>query len=130
MRKQALWAERGRAGEYDRRHAGELAPGHHPLLLTKAGWPIGVVRVDSDGEVAYLRRVAVAAEWRGPGYGRALVLEAKAFARVRGAVVARSKVAADAVGFYLRLGFTRDGLSLPDGGVPMLKPLGEGRSGT
>jgi len=127
IREGVLWRERGLADGYDCRHPDDAAAGNHPLLLTDAGRPIGVVRVDIDGSVAYLRRVAVIAEVRGMGYGSAMLALAEQFAAARGAVIVRSNVDAGAVGFYRRAGYVERGPTLADGGVPMEKRVsGEG----
>lgn len=123
IRESALWRERGLAGEYDRHHPDDVAAGNHPLLLTDAGRPVGVVRVDIDGAVACLRRVAVAAEPRGRGYGRALLCLAEQFASAHGVVSVRSNVDPGAVGFYRRSGYAKSGPALADGGVPMEKRI-------
>ena len=123
IREFALWRERGLVGLYDRNHPDDGAAGNHPLLLTDAGRPIGVVRVDIDGDVAFLRRVAVVAELRGRGYGRTLLALAEQFASAQGAVSVHSNVDAGAVGFYRRAGYVMSGPALTDGGIPMEKRI-------
>jgi GNAT superfamily N-acetyltransferase len=123
IREDVLWRERGLAAGYDRRHPDDAAAGNHPLLLTDAGRPIGVVRVDIDGSVAYLRRVAVIADVRGRGYGSAMLALAERFAAARGAVSVHSNVDTGAVGFYRRAGYAESGPALADGGVPMEKRI-------
>jgi GNAT superfamily N-acetyltransferase len=123
IREAALWRERGVVGGYDRDHPDDVAAGNHPLLLTDAGRPVGVVRVDIDGDVAYLRRVAVVAEMRGRGYGRTLLSLAEQFASLHGVVQVHSNVDAGAVGFYRRAGYVESGPALADGGIPMQKRI-------
>jgi GNAT superfamily N-acetyltransferase len=123
IRETALWRERGLAGEYDRHHPDDSSVGNHPLLLTDDGRPVGVVRVDIDGAVAHLRRVAVAADMRGRGYGRALLSLAEQFASAHGVAGVHANVDAGAVGFYRRAGYEESGPVLADGGVPMEKRI-------
>ena len=123
IRETALWRERGLVGEYDSNHPDDAAAGNYPLLLTDAGRPVGVVRVDIDGAVAYIRRVAVVTDLRGRGYGRALLSLAEQFACARGVVSVHSNVDAGAVGFYRRSGYVESGPALTDGGIPMEKRI-------
>ena len=123
IRETALWRERGSLDEYDRMHPDDAAAGNYPLLLTDAGRPVGVVRVDIDGDGAYLRRVAVAADLRGRGYGRTLLALAEQFASMQGVVSVHSNVDAGAVGFYRRAGYVESGPAFTDGGIPMEKRI-------
>ena len=122
IRETALWRERGLIGEYDRKHPDDVAAGNYPLLLTDAGRPVGVIRVDIAGADAYLRRVAVVADMRGRGYGRALLSLAEQFASAHGVVSVHSNVDVGAVGFYRRSGYV-SGPALSDGGIPMEKRI-------
>jgi GNAT superfamily N-acetyltransferase len=123
VRETALWRERGLIGEYDRKHPDDAAAGNYPLLLTDAGRPVGVVRVDIEGADAYFRRVAVVADMRGRGFGRALLSLAEQFASAHGVVSVHSNVDAGAVGFYRRSGYVQSGPALADGGIPMEKRI-------
>jgi GNAT superfamily N-acetyltransferase len=124
IRRQVLFENRGEVGVYIENHPDEFAPGHHPLVLIYSGAPIGVIRVDVSGRVAWFRRVAVCETLQRCGHGRTLLRLAEALARREGCQEVRSNVAADAVGFYERCGYSRD-LSTPAaiGSVPMLKTL-------
>lgn len=121
IREAELWEARGQSGSYDRAHPDEHAPGNHPMLLVDAGRPVGVVRIDVAGPVAYLRRVAIAADVQGKGYGRQLLALAERFARQQGAVHIRSNVAPDAVGFYRKAGYRELAPASPGEGTPMEK---------
>jgi len=127
IRRTVLWERRGLLGTYDERHPDEHRPGHHPLLLTFDGAPVGVVRVDVDGDVAFFRRVAVSEDVQRQGHGRALLGLAEAFARGQGCGRLQSSVASDAAGFYAKCGFRRDAESSSDPHhVPMHKTLRAG----
>jgi GNAT superfamily N-acetyltransferase len=91
---------------YNEDHPDEHASGHHPKLLIFGSEPIGVVRIDIDGLVALLRRVAICPGMQRRGHGRVLLARAEQFAREHGCEEAQSCVASDAVRFYGRCGFT------------------------
>jgi GNAT superfamily N-acetyltransferase len=124
IRRKALFENRGRFGVYNENHPDEFEKDNHPLILFDRDTPIGVIRVDIHDSVAWFRRVAVREDLQRAGHGRVLLSLAEAFAREAGCNEARSNVAADAVGFYERCGYSRD-LSTPaeSGSVPMQKPL-------
>jgi GNAT superfamily N-acetyltransferase len=124
IRRKVLFENRGRFGVYNENHPDESERDNHPLILFDRGTPIGVIRVDIHDRVAWFRRVAVREELQRAGHGRILLRLAEAFAREAGCEEVRSNVAADAVGFYERCGYSRD-LSTPaeSGSVPMLKSL-------
>ena len=106
IRRRVLFEARGQFGVYDEGRPDEKAPGHHPKLLLYRGDPIGVVRIDIDATTAILRRVAVRSDVQRLGHGRELLILAQQFAQVCGCVKLVSYVAADAVEFYRRCGFT------------------------
>jgi len=105
IRQHVLFERRGRGAEYDPRHPDEAKPGNHPLLLLHDDVPLGVVRVDVDGDRAIFRRVAIREDAQRLGHGRAMLEAAEAFARGQGCVRVESHVDLDAVPFYLRCGF-------------------------
>jgi GNAT superfamily N-acetyltransferase len=125
IRRKALFENRGRFGVYSENHPDEFEKDNHPLILFDRGTPIGVIRVDIHGRTAWFRRVAVREDLQRAGHGRILLSLAEAFVREAGCGEVRSNVAADAVGFYERCGYSRD-LSMPaeSGNVPMFKSLG------
>src|SRR5262245_60871035 len=99
IRRKVLFENRGRFGVYDENHPDEFEKNNHPLLLFDRDTPIGVIRIDIIGLVAWFRRVAVREELQRAGYGRILLNLAEAFAQAEGCGEARSNVAADAVVF-------------------------------
>jgi GNAT superfamily N-acetyltransferase len=83
-----------------------------------------VIRIDIDGGVAWLRRVAVIEELQRAGHGRILLAMAEDFARAEGCDEVRSNVDPGAVGFYERCGYSRESSNhSTSDSVPMLKPL-------
>jgi len=106
IRRRVLFEARGQIGVYDENRPDERMPGRHAKLLLYRGDPVGVVRIDIDATTAIFRRVAVRSDVQRLGHGRALLTLAQRFARESGCVSAVSYVAADAVGFYRRCGFT------------------------
>ncbi len=85
---------------YDENHPHDLAAGHVPYLLMGDGEPIGVVRLDFDGDVATVRLVAITPALQRQGHGRALDRLVVEEARRRGVRQLRLNAAATAVGFY------------------------------
>jgi GNAT superfamily N-acetyltransferase len=111
IRRKVLFENRGQFGVYDEYHPDEHREGNHPLLLLLDGEPIGVIRVDINGNQAIFRRVAVRVDAQGAGHGRVLLTLAESFARAKGCKQIWSNVAPDAVRFYERCGFTFDSLA-------------------
>jgi GNAT superfamily N-acetyltransferase len=126
IRRRVLFERRGRGAEYDPHHPDETKPGNHPLLLLRDGIPVGVIRVDVDGDRAIFRRVAIHEDEQRRGHGRALLEAAEAFARAHGCTRVESHVDAGAVRFYERCGFRAAAPAPTDAGgtVFMTKPLG------
>ena len=124
IRRKVLFENRGNSEVYEESHPDEFEKGNHPLILIHKGEPIGVIRIDIHEGLAWFRRVAVREDLQRTGHGRVLLSLAEAFAREEGCDEVRSNVAADAVGFYERCGYSRD-LSTPpgSGSMPMLKRL-------
>jgi GNAT superfamily N-acetyltransferase len=108
IRRKVLFENRGHFGVYNENYPDEFEMVNYPLILIHKGEPIGVIRIDIDGGVAWFRRVAVREELQRAGHGRVLLGLAEAFARSEGCHEVRSNVAADAVGFYERCGYLRD----------------------
>ena len=124
IRRKVLFENRGQFGIYDENHPEEFETVNHPLILIYKGMPIGVIRIDIQLGVAWFRRVAVREELQRAGHGRVLLGLAEAFAREEGCGEVRSNVAADAVGFYERCGYSRDSSSeARSDSVPMQKQL-------
>ena len=105
IREQILWEARGEFGVYERDHPSIAEPNHLPFLLLDDDEPIGAIALEVDGQVGWLRRVAIREQHQRRGHGRVMVEAAFAEARDRGCAVVRSHVAADAVEFYEKLGF-------------------------
>jgi GNAT superfamily N-acetyltransferase len=125
IRRKVLFESRGRFGVYHENHPDEFVKDNHPLILFDRNMPIGVIRVDIQDRVAWFRRVAVREDSQRSGHGRVLLSLAETFAREAGCNEVRSNVAADAVGFYERCGYSRDlSMSAESGSVLMQKPLG------
>ena len=104
----------------------ERAPGHHPLLLTLDGAPVGTIRVDDlDNGDAALRLVAIDPVHQGEGHGRILLREAEAFARDIGCRRAVVYATPEAAGFYAAAGYAEDDFddNYFGGIVQMMKPL-------
>lgn len=124
IRRRVLFELRGNAAAYDANHPDEHRPGRHPFLLWAAGAPIGVIRVDVEGTVATLRRVAIRDDVQRRGHGRRLLEAAERFARQRGCTRVETHADPDAVRFYERCGYTRaDPAPQPRKSVPMSKSL-------
>ncbi len=80
------------------------APGLQLFGVADAHGLIAVVGVEPHGEVGLLRSLAVAAESRGMGLGRALVRHAEAWARAQG-VATLYLLTRHAAGFFAHLGY-------------------------
>ena len=118
-----LFEQRGLFGQYDPDHPDEHKPGNYPKLLTRETTYIGVVRIDVEGELALLRRVAIDEPWQRQGYGRLLIALSEAFALERGALRVESAVARDAVEFYRKCGYRFMPSSTANASVRMAKLL-------
>jgi len=105
IRRELLFEARGQFGVYDENHPDDKAPGHYPQVLNYGGDTVGVVRIDIDGAVATVRRVAIRADVQRRGHGRALLSLAQQFAENAGCSKLVSFVAPGTVGFYQRSGF-------------------------
>ena len=105
IRRQALWDARGRSG-YDENHADEHLICNHPLLLKFDGRPIGTTRIDDLGNgTAVVRLVAIAVDMQRQGHGRVLSALVELSARRLGIDTLFVNAAADAVGFYEKMGW-------------------------
>ncbi len=106
IRRVELFEARGRFGVYDPDHVDERAPNHFPLLLRWNGRGIATTRLDiREAGLAIVRLVAVTKAEQRKGHGRALAARTEGFARDRGVSRLLVNAAADAVGFYERIGF-------------------------
>jgi|694.fasta_scaffold26215_8 GNAT superfamily N-acetyltransferase len=107
IRREVLWEARGR-DDYQENHPDELAEGHFPMVFCVDGNPLGVIRIDLNEESreATFRRVAVTPWEQRKGFGRRLMEEAEKFALGRGCQLLVANVAADAIPFYEKIGYT------------------------
>lgn len=88
-------------------------------LASVDGAPSGTARlIDLGDGVAKIGRVAVAADARGLGVGRALMLAALDAAASRGFHTAILEAQTHAIPFYERLGFVAHGPEFDDCGIP------------
>ena len=92
------------------------------FLATQSAGPVGFCRVIRDKDDAscwWLAGIVVHPAHRRRGVGRALALEAVAYARARGAALIRSETHVDnhaSIGFHESLGFDNRGeFTAPDG---------------
>ena len=108
IRRKVLFENRGKFDTYIENHPDDFKTGHHPLVLVHKGVVIGVVRVEINGTVAWLRRVAIREDLQRQGHGQALLKLAETFAKAQGCDEVRSNVAVEAVEFYERCGYARD----------------------
>jgi GNAT superfamily N-acetyltransferase len=123
IRRHVLFDLRGNGAAYAADHPDEHLPRHFPLVLWDVGTAVGVIRVDVHDRVALFRRVAVREHLQRRGYGRHLLRAAEQFAVAHGCTRAVSHVDPDAVGFYERCGFRRDGQTEENRAVVMSKQL-------
>jgi GNAT superfamily N-acetyltransferase len=125
IRREVLFEARGLFGVYDENRPDERAPGNHAKLLLVGGAPVGVIRIDISGNDATFRRVAIRLDAQRRGHGRTMLSLAEAFAAGQECTRILSHVAPDAVVFYEKCGFTREGAvaSSGDEAVLMAKHL-------
>ncbi|MDZ7371175.1 MAG: GNAT family N-acetyltransferase [candidate division KSB1 bacterium] len=81
------------------------------------GEPIAAARLRFPGNYAKLERIAVRREWRGRGYGHALVDYLIDQAEQRGYKTLKMHAQAHLVDFYARHGFVRQGEIFQEAGI-------------
>ena len=124
IRRKVLFENRGKFDTYIENHPDDFKAGHYPLVLVYKNAVIGVVRVEINETVAWLRRVAIGEALQRQGYGRVLLQLAEAFAKSQGCGEVWSNAAVEAVGFYERCGYARDlAEPAPGNSVRVRKPL-------
>ncbi len=99
------------------------AGARHAVARGPAGEAIGTGRLLADGHIG---RMAVLREWRGKGVGRALLETLMDAARQSGMPRLGLNAQTTATGFYARFGFTAEGETFMDAGIPhvrMTRPL-------
>lgn len=87
----------------------------HFLAVDSTGLPIGTARLLSNGRVG---RMAVLADWRRSGVGRALLTEVIATARHRGDTRLFLHAQVHSIPFYESLGFSVCGEEFEEAGIP------------
>ena len=87
----------------------------HALACDANGLPIGTGRLLADGHIG---RMAVAAEWRGHGVGRALLVHLMDEARTRNFAELRLNAQTHAAAFYRQFGFSQVGEEFMEAGIP------------
>ena len=90
------------------------AVSHHAVAFDAAGQAIGTGRLLPDGHIG---RMAVSAEWRGQGVGRALLLHLMDEARVRDYRELRLNAETHAANFYQQFGFAQVGGEFIEAGI-------------
>jgi len=100
---------------------GEDAQALHVLAREPSGQAIGTARLLLHDALAHIGRMAVLAEWRGQGVGRALLQALLAAAQARGANQVFLNAQTTAVPFYARAGFALEGEEFLDAGIPHLR---------
>lgn len=89
----------------------------HWLAIDAVG-PVATLRVQREGEVAKIGRVAVLPRARGQGIGLALMEAAMEALRAEGVAGVTLGAQLSAMGFYERLGFAAHGPVYEDAGIP------------
>lgn len=124
IRRKVLFENRGKSETYIQNHPDDRKTGNHPLILLHEDIVVGVVRIDVNESVAWLRRVAIRDDFQRLGHGRVLLQLAEAFAQAHGCNEVRSNAAVEAVGFYERCGYAREVTnSTPPNSVTVWKSL-------
>ena len=108
IRREELFEARGRYGIYNPHHPDESLQNHFPLLLKYNGIAIATVRLDVQEDRAVVRLVAVTRSEQSKGHGRVLGENVEDFVRRKGIKKLVVNAAPDAVGYYERLGFSRE----------------------
>lgn len=91
------------------------APSRHVVAMDAGGRCIATARLTPDDHIG---RMAVAADWRGHGVGRAVLEYTVALARSRGAAEVVLAAQLPAGPFYERMGFVAYGGVFDDAGIP------------
>lgn len=89
--------------------------GLHVIARDADGRGIGTGRLLPDGHIG---RLAVLADWRGLGIGRALMAELLKLARQQGFRTVHLNSQTYAIPFYERLGFRTEGAEFMEAGIP------------
>jgi len=87
---------------------------HHVLACDKAGCPIGIARIDTNGKIG---RMAVLSEYRGLGVGREMLRVIMDCGRANGIAEFHLSAQVSAVGFYEKMGFETYGDEFEEAGI-------------
>ena len=102
-----MFENRVLAGVYDPDRPDNFLPENHALLLVCDGQPTGTVRLDCNAAgYSTIRLVAIADADQGRGRGRTMMALVEAYALALGCRLLEVNSAADAVGFYQKVGWT------------------------
>ena len=91
------------------------AVSRHVIARDSDGGAIGTGRLLADGHIG---RMAVLADWRGKGVGRALLERLLEEARLQGHAHLALHAQTQASGFYRRFGFVEEGPEFMEAGIP------------
>lgn len=87
----------------------------HALAYNAANQPVGTARLLPDGRIG---RMAVLKEWRGKGFGRALLLELLAESQRQKMKSVQLNAQISASSFYQKYGFVEFGDEFMEAGIP------------
>ena len=90
----------------------------HALALSPQGKPVGTARLLPDGHIG---RMAVLKEWRGKGFGGAMLLRLLDASKSRGLKKVMLNAQTPAMRFYAKFGFTVHGEEFMEAGIPHVK---------
>lgn len=108
LRRDVLFARRGRAAIYNDDHPDDAVSNHLKFLLVLDGERIGTARLDLVQGVAKLRLVVIAAERQREGHGSVMEQLIAEHAHRLGITTLLVNSAPDAVGFYEKRGWQRE----------------------
>jgi predicted GNAT family N-acyltransferase len=119
IRKAEIFDKRPNKGSYNSSHPDDRNPDKHLMvLINNNDTVVGTCRLDhvSGKPDIIIRLVAITRKWQGRGLGRRMMEEAFLIAEAHGKSLMHVNAAADAVGFYERLGFDRNDWNPSDNG--------------
>jgi len=108
LRRDVLFARRGRAALYNDAHPDDAVANHLKFLLVLDGERIGTARLDLVQGVAKLRLVVIAAERQRQGHGAVMEQLIAGHAHRLGVTTLLVNSAPDAVGFYEKCGWQQE----------------------
>lgn len=108
MRRDVLFARRGRAALYNDAYPDDAASNHLKFLLVLDGEPIGTARLDLAQGAGKVRLVVIVPERQRQGHGTAMEQMIVEHAHGLGITTLLVNSAPDAVGFYEKRGWRRE----------------------